>query len=97
MRTVPGAISTCLVTALAVGFKGVPQNTSQIARRAFLALSPPRFALIYELARLLNGSFVFRHDLGVVGVVCAMSVAPRASESDANASRQETAETQFMC
>ena len=36
-------------------------------------------------------------DLGILRVVCAMSWLPRASECDANGSRQETAETQFMC
>ena len=36
-------------------------------------------------------------DLGVLRDVCAMSLAPRASVSDANGSRQETAKTQFMC
>ena len=36
-------------------------------------------------------------DLGVLCDICAMSLAPRAFESDANGSRQEMAEMQFMC
>ena len=39
-------------------------------------------------------ALVARH---ILRVVCAMSLAPIASESDASGCRQETAETQFMC
>ena len=85
-----------MVTALAVVAKAWPTNTLQIAKRAFLSLSAPTFALIYELARLLNASFVFCQMIWVSSASFALS-APRASESNANGSRQETVETQFMC
>ena len=41
--------------------------------------------------------YLLSDDLGVLSVDCAMILAPRALECNANGSRQKMAETQFMC
>ena len=58
---VPSALGNfqCLVTVLAVVAKAWHTNTSQIARRAVLLLSVPRFVLTYELVRLLTETLSF--------------------------------------
>ena len=72
-------------------------KTSQIARKTLLSLSAHVPIDLGVSAAFKRKFFLVSDDLGILRGFFILSLAPKASESDANDLDKKTTERQFMC